>query len=136
MLPALRDAAEAARFPADLTADFAGQTLFAAHRRGRGTGARLPAGTCWRQPPDAREFAPLIDAVYLAHLFAEVKIEQGLGGPGCTREPPCHRNYFAKSAIGWISILRTRTRPSFTAADPVAAGRFRQECAELDGESV
>jgi hypothetical protein len=76
----LLESAEAARFPADLAADFGGVTLLPPV----GSDEPLVRDHLKHFLKDAAspaEFAPLIDGTYLRHLFAEVKVENGLGDP-------------------------------------------------------
>ena len=76
----LLESAEAARFPADLAADFSGVTLLPP------VGFDEPLVRDFlkhflKDAASPAEFAPLIDETYLRHLFAEVKAENGLGDP-------------------------------------------------------
>src|SRR5260370_40776451 len=78
MAKALLERDEALRFPADLSADFSGVTLLPIV----GADEELVRSYLKHflvQADSPREFEPYINDVYLRHLFAEVKIENGLG---------------------------------------------------------
>lgn len=80
MAKALLEAAESLRFPADLAADFTGVTLLPA------VGNDEPLVRSYLKhllaaADTPAEFEAYVNDVYLKHLFAEVKIENGLGEP-------------------------------------------------------
>ncbi len=78
MAKALLEREDALRFPADLNADFTGVTLLPVV----GVDEELVRGYLKHFLVGAdspKEFEPYINDVYLRHLFAETKIENGLG---------------------------------------------------------
>ncbi|MFO0808573.1 MAG: hypothetical protein U0746_08120 [Gemmataceae bacterium] len=80
MARALLERPDAQRYPANLNADFGQQTLL------RPVHADEPLVRDYlmhflKDAASPNEFAPTIDGTYLQHLFAEVKIVNGLGDP-------------------------------------------------------
>ncbi len=72
--------ADAQRYPADLNADFSGFTMLPPIHSDEPL-VRSYLKHFLATADSAAEFAPYINDVYLRHLFAEVKIENGLGEP-------------------------------------------------------
>jgi hypothetical protein len=71
---------EARRYPADLNADFAGLTLLPPVGSDEEL-VRSYLKQFFLKIESTREFEPYINDVYLRHLFAETRIEQGVGDP-------------------------------------------------------
>jgi hypothetical protein len=117
MAKALLEAFESRQHPADLSADFSGLTLLPAVRGDEPlvrsylkhflVGADSPA-----------EFEPYVNDVYLKHLFAEVKIENGLGEPeqwASQLPPELFRQLKERVAIDFAFTNKT----DFAADEPV-----------------
>lgn len=68
------------RFPADLNADYGGATLLGPIGNDEPL-VRSYLAHFLIDAVNAREFEPFINSVYLQHLFAEIKIVNGLGDP-------------------------------------------------------
>jgi hypothetical protein len=78
MSKAMLEREESQRFPADLNADFGGVTLMPAIRVDEEL-VRDYLKHFLLEADSTKEFEPYINDVYLRHLFAETKIENGLG---------------------------------------------------------
>ncbi|HEV2945745.1 MAG TPA: hypothetical protein VGX70_00120, partial [Gemmataceae bacterium] len=78
MAKALLEREESQRFPADLNADFGGVTLLPPIRVDEEL-VRDYLKHFLLEADSTKEFEPYINDVYLQHLFAETKIENGLG---------------------------------------------------------
>lgn len=68
------------RFPSDLNANYGGVTLLAPIGNDEPL-VRSYLAQFLMSAPNAKEFEPYINDIYLQHLFAEVKIVNGLGDP-------------------------------------------------------
>ena len=121
---AARTAGESHRFPADLNADFAAAHAAAAGPGRRAARPQLPASTSSPTADSPKEFEPYIDDDYLKHLFAETKIENGLGDPEpwASQLPP---ELFAPAArTGSTSTSRYTNKTDFAADEPVRLDLF------------
>src|SRR5262249_45545487 len=113
---------EAQRFPADLNADFTGKTLLptvgADEELVRSYLKHFLVGA-----DSAKEFEPLINDVYLRHLFAETKIENGLGDAeqwASQLPPDLFRQLKDRVDIDFAATNKT----DFAAAEPVRLDLF------------
>jgi hypothetical protein len=113
---------EGQRFPADLSADFTGVTLLpivgADEELVRSYLKHFLAAA-----DSPKEFEPFINDVYLRHLFAEVKIENGLGDAeqwASQLPPELFRRLKDRIDIDFASTNKT----SFGAAEPVRLDLF------------
>jgi hypothetical protein len=122
MAKALLEREEALRFPADLNADFAGMTLLPvvgvdeelvrSYLKHFLVGAESP-----------KEFEPYINDLYLRHLFAETKIENGLGDEeqwASQLPPELFRQLKDRIDIDFAATNRT----DFAADEPVRLDLF------------
>ncbi len=84
---------------------------------------------------NAKEYEPYINDVYLQHLFAETKIENGLGEPetwAAQLPPEQYRQLKDRIDIDFAATNKT----AFGVDEPVKSGPVHQECADVDGQSV
>ena len=80
MAKALLEADESRRHPADLNADFSADTLLRPVRADEEL-VRSYLKHFFVDATSPKEFEPYVDDTYLKHLFAETKVENGLGDP-------------------------------------------------------
>jgi hypothetical protein len=129
MAKALLEPPEAQRFPADLGADFTGVTLLPivgpdeelvrSYLKHFLLGADSP-----------KEFEPYINDVYLQHLFAEVKIENGLGDAeqwASQLPPELFRQLKERIDIDFAATNKT----DFAANEPVRLDLFVKNVPQL-----
>jgi hypothetical protein len=122
MAPAWNDRADSHRFPAHLNADYSAST-------------RLPAVNAdqelvrdylkhfLKDAADTAEFDPYVEATWLTHLFAEVRVESGQGDPEAwaSKLPP---DAFAKLRDRVDIDFAPTNRADFAADEPVRLELF------------
>jgi hypothetical protein len=129
MAKALLERDEAQRFPADLTADFSASTLLPIV----GTDEELVRSYLKQfllTADSPREFEPYINDVYLRHLFAAVKIENGLGDAeqwASQLPPELFRQLRERIDIDFAPTNKT----SFAAEEPVRLDLFVKNVPDL-----
>ena len=122
MAPRLNDSAAAQQFPADLGTDYSAATLLPP------VGGDEPLVRDYlkrflRDAQSPAEFEPFIDGDYLRHLFAEAKIEAGLGDPerwAAALPPEAFRALRERVDIDFVPTNKT----AFAADEPVALDLF------------
>src|SRR5262249_19245421 len=122
MAKSLLERDESRRFPADLNADFSRVTLLAPIRIDEPLVRDfLKHFLLTAEMP--KEFEPFINDVYLRHLFAETKIENGLGDPekwASELPPETFRQLKERIDIDFAATNKT----DFAADEPVALDLF------------
>jgi hypothetical protein len=118
MSKALLEAENSRRFPADLNANYTNVTLLAPVQSDEPV-VRAYLKHFLLTADSAREFEPYINDVYLQHLFAETKIENGLGDAeqwASLLPPELFRQLKERIDIDFAPTNKT----AFAAGEPVA----------------
>jgi hypothetical protein len=123
MTKALLESDEAQRFPADLNADFSGTTMLIPIGGGDEELVRDYLRHFLVEADSPKEFEPYINDVYLRHLFAETKIENGLGDAeqwASQLPPEMFRRFKERIDIDFAATNKT----DFAANEPVRLDLF------------